>query len=203
MFNSDAPVRVEHFYPVPVCFGVMRKLMQHPLGGWGGLKRGIGCTSRGECCSPSNPGTPQNCLRRFCGEPHSGFPPPLRHSTCSPSFAAHLSHGCSFSPSEYTFGGDPLESAVLLKCGIDFSSLLIEFESRIEIIKRRTVLTERRSLCPTENTFGGDPDGERRATRRARCPCLLNASSSLRGRRARRGVQAAAAPPVNAWVSGA
>ena len=30
-----------------------------------------------KCCSPSNPGTPQNCLRRFCGEPHSGFPPPL------------------------------------------------------------------------------------------------------------------------------
>ena len=24
------------------------------------------------------------------------------------NFAAHLSHGCSFSPSEYTFGGDPL-----------------------------------------------------------------------------------------------
>ena len=38
-----------------------------------------------EYCSPTNPGTPQNCLRRFCGEPHSGFPPPLRHSTCSPS----------------------------------------------------------------------------------------------------------------------
>ena len=37
----------------------------------------IKCASRGECCSPSNPGTPQNCLRRFCGEPHSGFPPPL------------------------------------------------------------------------------------------------------------------------------
>ena len=29
------------------------------------------------------------------------------------NFAAHLSHGCSFSPSEYTFGGDPLESSVL------------------------------------------------------------------------------------------
>ena len=40
----------------------------------------IKCTSRGECCSPSNPGTPQNCLRRFCGEPHSGFPPPLGKS---------------------------------------------------------------------------------------------------------------------------
>ena len=34
------------------------------------------------------------------------------------NFAAYLSHGCSFSPSEYTFGGDPLEGIVLLKCGI-------------------------------------------------------------------------------------
>ena len=96
-----------------------------------------------------------------------------------------------------------MESAVLLKCGIYFSFFLIKFESRIEIIKWRTVLAERRSLCPTENTFGGDPDGERKATRRARSPCLLNYPSSLRGRRARRSVQAAAASPVNAWVSGA
>ena len=73
--------------------------------------------------------------------------------------------------------------AVLLKCGIYFSSFLIKFESRIEIIERRTVFTERRSLYPTENTFGGDPDGERKATRRARRPCLLNVSSSLRGRK--------------------
>ena len=35
-----------------------------------------------EYCSPSNPGTPQNCLRRFCGEPHSGFPPPLGIGDC-------------------------------------------------------------------------------------------------------------------------
>ena len=34
-----------------------------------------------EYCSPSNPGTPQNCLRRFCGEPHSGIPPPLGKSS--------------------------------------------------------------------------------------------------------------------------
>ena len=32
MFNSDGYVRVEHFYPVPICFGVIRELMQHPLG---------------------------------------------------------------------------------------------------------------------------------------------------------------------------
>ena len=139
--------------PVPVCFGVLRELMQQPLGGCGGLKREIECTSRVECCSPSFP---------------SGIPPPLG------------------------------KSSVLLKCGICFSSLLIKFESRIEIIKRRTVLTKRRSLCPTENTFGGDPDGERKATRRALRPCLLNVSSGLRGRGARRGVQAAATPPVNA-----
>ena len=115
--NSDVPVRVEHFYPVPVCFGVIRELMQHPLGGYGGLKRGIGCTSltweccyplpagfvvlkreieytsRGECCSPSFP---------------SGIPPPLG------------------------------KSVVLLKCGIYFSFFLKKFEFRIEIIERRT-----------------------------------------------------------------
>ena len=39
MFNSDRFVRVEHFYPVPVCFGVLRELMQHPLGGRVVLKR--------------------------------------------------------------------------------------------------------------------------------------------------------------------
>ena len=47
---------------VPVCFGVMRELTQHPLGGYGELKRKIECTSRGECCSPTFP---------------SGIPPPL------------------------------------------------------------------------------------------------------------------------------
>ena len=31
--------------PVPVCFGVIRTLMQHPLGECGVLKREIGCTS--------------------------------------------------------------------------------------------------------------------------------------------------------------
>ena len=45
-------------------------------------------------------------------EPHSGFPPPLRRSSRLPdaaarSAAAHLSHGCSFYPTENTFGGDP------------------------------------------------------------------------------------------------
>ena len=38
MFNSDVPVRVEHFYPVPVCFGVIRELMQHPRVGCGVIK---------------------------------------------------------------------------------------------------------------------------------------------------------------------
>ena len=38
MFNSNALVRVEHFYPVPVYFGVIRELIQHSLGGCGGLK---------------------------------------------------------------------------------------------------------------------------------------------------------------------
>ena len=45
-------------------------------------------------------------------EPHSGFPPPLRRSTCLPNAtalraAAHLSHGCSLYPTKNTFGGDP------------------------------------------------------------------------------------------------
>ena len=57
---------------------------------------------------------------------------PLTWEYCSPSFPS------GFPP--------PLgKSSVLLKCGIYFSFFLIEFESRIEIIKRRTVLTEHRS----------------------------------------------------------
>ena len=85
-FGLSSPTREEcnplswkYCYPLPA--------------GFIGLKRGIECTSRGECCSPSFP---------------SGFPPPLG------------------------------KSAVLLKCGIYFSSFLIKFESRIKIIKRRT-----------------------------------------------------------------
>ena len=66
---------------------------------------------------PLLPGTPQNCLRRFCGEPHSGLLPHCVTARArlrgGVNFAAHLSHGCSFSPSEYAFGGDPLESSVL------------------------------------------------------------------------------------------
>ena len=46
--------------------------------------------------------------------------------------------------------------------------------------------------------------GARRATRRALRPCLLNASSSLRGREARRDLQERAqTPAVQVWVSGA
>ena len=57
---------------------------------------------------------------------------PLTWEYCSPSFPSGIP--------------PPLgKSAVLLKCGILFSSFLIKFESRIEIIKRRTVLTKRRS----------------------------------------------------------
>ena len=107
---------------VPVCFGVIRKLMQHPLGVCGVLKRGNECASRGECCSPSFPSgkvlssimevlfTPFLRLRRARRRPLKvyavlklvlrmkspdmgvlfpllpfGTPPPLRHSTCSPS----------------------------------------------------------------------------------------------------------------------
>ena len=49
-----------------------------------------------------------------------------RGECCSPSFPSGIP--------------PPLgKSAVLLKCGIHFSSFLIKFESRIEIIERRTV----------------------------------------------------------------
>ena len=58
------------------------------------------------------------------------------------NFAAYLSHGCSFPPSEYAFGGDPLESIVLLKCGTYFLPLEKSLGSRTYIIERRTVLTE-------------------------------------------------------------
>ena len=64
-----------------------------------------------------------------------------------------------------------MEGSVLLKCGICFSSFLIEFESRIEIIKRRTVLTERRCFAPPKILSAGTPN------------C--------------RGVQAAALPPYH------
>ena len=30
--------RLVHFYPVPVCFGVIRELISHPLGGFVVLK---------------------------------------------------------------------------------------------------------------------------------------------------------------------
>ena len=51
----------------------------------------IDCPSRGECCSPTNPGTPHNCLRRFCGEPHSGFPPPCPKGLSSSDMGVRLS----------------------------------------------------------------------------------------------------------------
>ena len=57
------------------------------------------------------------------------------------NFAAYLSHGCSFSPSEYAFGGDPLESSVLYH-----GSVVTPF-LRVSPL-----------IYPTENSFGGDPD---------------------------------------------
>ena len=69
------------------------------------------------------------------------------------AFAAYLSHGCSFSPSEYSFGGDPVrvhssfirrgprESPLLAKCGTDDTPLQ-DFISRTHITKRMTALTE-------------------------------------------------------------
>ena len=152
MFNSDRCVRVEHFFgsppkvfsvglsPVPVCFGVLRELMQHSLGGCGVLKREIGCTSRGECRSPPTlRGKSFPLSWKYCYPLPAGFVVlkcgiecTSRGEYCSPSFPS------GFPP--------PLgKSSLLLKCGICFSSFLIEFESRIEIIKRQTILTERRS----------------------------------------------------------
>ena len=99
MFNSDRFVRVEHFFGVPAesIFGGVKsrpRLFRSFTRTHATLARRARRAQASltgvrpltlEYCSPSNPGTPQNCLRRFCGEPHSGFPPPLRHSTCSPS----------------------------------------------------------------------------------------------------------------------
>ena len=98
------------------------------------LKRGIGCTSRGECCSPSfpsgkvpsfdmgvliTPPLPAGDVVLKCGIEFTS-----RGECCSPSFPSGIP--------------PPLgKSAVLLKCGIHFSSFLIKFESRIEIIERR------------------------------------------------------------------
>ena len=85
--------------------------MQHSLGGYGGLKRENRCSPLTlEYCSPSNPGTPQNCLRRFCGEPHSGFPPPLGigDSPLTWKYCYPLPAGFPLiCPTENTFGGDP------------------------------------------------------------------------------------------------
>ena len=101
MFNSDVSVRVEHFYPVPVCFGVIRELMQHPRVGCGVIKdeNGVYVPDRGVL-----------------------FP--------------HLPFGYS-SPAREKFSPPKMRDKLLV--------ILIKFESRIEIIKRRTVLTERRS----------------------------------------------------------
>ena len=109
----------------------------------GGFLPDADASPAGEYCTPSFRGPHKIACGDFAGSPIRAFLPhcvTARARLCGGvNFAAHLSHGCSFSPSEYTFGGDPLESSVLLKCGIYFSSFLIEFESRIEIIKRRTV----------------------------------------------------------------
>ena len=69
-----------------------------------------------------------------CGEfklVYKIYAPPI-WEYCSPSFPSGIP--------------PPLvKSAVLLKCGIYFSFFLKKFEFRIEIIERRTVLTEHRS----------------------------------------------------------
>ena len=75
--RSGSPQEKSLIFPV----GWIGELLcqRHHCFRWGFvlIKKRMSCPSRGEYCSPSNPGTPQNCLRRFCGEPHSGFPPPL------------------------------------------------------------------------------------------------------------------------------
>ena len=84
----------------------------------------ICCSSRGYLDFPLLPGDPTKCMH-FAGSPIRAFLP--RDVTARArlrggvNFAAYQSHGRSFPPSEYTFGGDPLESAVLLKCGTNFS----------------------------------------------------------------------------------
>ena len=93
--------------------------------------------------------------------------------------------------------------------------LLKKFVYRTDIIKRRTVRTERRSFCPTETFFGGDPMGRggRLDAHRARVylnfrlacevagftpPKILSLGTPDAPRRSSGGM-----PPVNAWLSGA
>ena len=103
---------------VPVCFGIIRALMQRSFGGFGVLKRRIECASLTlEYCSPSFRGPHKIACGDFAGSPIRAFLPRCVTARArlrgGVNFAAHLSHGCSFSPSEYAFGGDPLESSVL------------------------------------------------------------------------------------------
>ena len=91
MFSSDRYVRVEHFFGVPAesIFGGVKsrphlfrsytRTHATPARRVRRAQANLQCLRplTWEYCSPSNPGTPQNCLRRFCGEPHSGIPPPL------------------------------------------------------------------------------------------------------------------------------
>ena len=92
----------------------------------GGFLPVADASAKGEYRSPSFRGPHKIACGDFAGSPIRAFLPhcvTARARLCGGvNFAAHLSRGCSFSPSEYTFGGDPLESAVLLKCGICFSS---------------------------------------------------------------------------------
>ncbi len=82
MFNSDGCIRVEHFYPVPICFGVLREIMQRSLGGCGVFRREIGCTSLDMGVLfpllpfgiKFRPLTWEYCLPPSCGFPPKSFP---------------------------------------------------------------------------------------------------------------------------------
>ena len=145
-----------HGIPAESIFGGVNLIQMRASGRWEVRAEKASCSevrtgvhvSRG-ILFPHLPGAPQNCLRRFCGEPHSGFPPPLRHSTCSPSRRRKLRRSSIarllLFPFRIYIRRGPLGGFSPPKMRDILFVLLIKFKYRIEIIERRTVLTERRS----------------------------------------------------------
>ena len=76
----------EHFYPVPICFGVVCELKQHSLKVRIVLKEYKTCQRplTWECCTPSFPSGNGTVLLTFkcCLPPSFGFPPNLPHRKC-------------------------------------------------------------------------------------------------------------------------
>ena len=106
----------------------------HRRGGCGVLGGEIECASRRECCSPSFPsGKVLSSNMEVLLPPSCGF---HRAQTWN---RVHVTRGMLLPLLPFGFPPPLGKSAILLKCGIYFSSFLIKFKYRIEIIERRTV----------------------------------------------------------------